>query len=104
KCIGHGAFYDLPQCHVMLSSRHARNTISRIPRSAVDGGGPVVLGYPQHLICCPNINGVAIGGAKSVIVFIVEKRASLVPRENAPHPVTRDFLVFSLTERIVVVD
>src|SRR5690606_785449 len=86
------------------TSRHARYAISWIPGSAADGGGPVVLGYPQHLIRCPNVDGVAIGCAKSVVVVIVEKRAGLVPGENASQLVTRDFLVFSLTERIVVVD
>src|SRR5690606_33772468 len=75
------------------TSRHARYAISWIPRSAADGGGSVVLGYPQHLIRCPNVDGVAIGGAKSVVVVIVEKRTSLVPGENAPQLVTRNLLI-----------
>jgi len=62
------------------------------------------LGYPQHLIRCPNVDGVAIGCAKSVVVVIVEKRTSLAPGENAPQLVTRNLLIVPLIEWIVVVD
>src|SRR5690606_18917529 len=85
------------------SSRHAWHAISWIPRSTVDGGGSVVLGYPQHLVLGPNVDGVTIRGTESVVVVIVEKRAGLVPGENASQLVTRNLLVFPLTERIVVV-
>jgi len=47
---------------------------------------------------------VAIRGTESVVVVIVEQRASLAPGENTSQQVTRDLLVFPLTVWFVVVD
>src|SRR5690606_40713927 len=61
----------------LLPSRHDRYAIPRIPRSAADGGGPVVLGYPQHLIHRPNVDGVAVGRPESVVVAVDRKSTRL---------------------------